>query len=148
MKHKFAGECVARVELSTLDIVLAAFDGELGRHRPVGFVKLDIEGFELPALRGAKGLLASDRAPCSLVVEVNPDVFTRTLHPWTSQELCTYMASLGYTVYTLDGDPYPNNTLDFNKQGGEYVDVLFRLTGRKLPHCAKLQASLKSSKAR
>jgi FkbM family methyltransferase len=46
------------IEIDRIDAVLAAVP-----HPPIRFVKIDVEGFELEALRGATALLAGDDAP-------------------------------------------------------------------------------------
>ena len=52
------------------------------------FVKVDIQGFELPALRGAEGMLRRDQP--ILMVET-PD-----------EDLVSYLAALGYQMYVWD----------------------------------------------
>lgn len=56
---------------------------------PVRLVKIDVEGHELPALRGMKGLLQRDHPV--LIVETS------------SQESTTFLDSLGYAVERLPG---------------------------------------------
>jgi FkbM family methyltransferase len=128
MKHRYAGECVNIIKMTTIDAILQNLD------TPISVAKVDVEGFELLALKGANMLLASNNAPCVLIIELNPDLYMRHKHPWSSQELCVYMKSFGYIVYNLEGIAYPGNTLDFNNLGGAYLDLVFRTT-RKLNHC-------------
>ncbi len=47
LKHRCAGECAAMVRLTTLDVVLKDLV------RPVSVMKIDIEGLEFQALKGA-----------------------------------------------------------------------------------------------
>jgi FkbM family methyltransferase len=56
---------------------------------PVRLVKIDVEGHEMPALRGMRGLLARDHP--ALIVESG------------SQETMTFLGSLDYTVERLPG---------------------------------------------
>lgn len=68
----------------------------------VDILKLDVEGYELHALRGAARLLADpDRAPRALFVEVHPLVWDR--FGVTSEMLLQLLASCGYEVCDLDG---------------------------------------------
>lgn len=74
----------AYVEEATVKIVRLD-DCDLPR---VDFVKVDIQGFELPALRGAEGMLRRDQP--ILMVET-PD-----------EDLVSYLAALGYQMYVWD----------------------------------------------
>jgi FkbM family methyltransferase len=56
---------------------------------PVRLVKIDVEGHEMPALRGMRGLLTRDHP--ALIVESG------------SQETMTFLGSLDYTVERLPG---------------------------------------------
>jgi len=87
------------------------------------FVKCDVEGAELPALRGAASALAKWRP--SLYVEVNPD--------WTSafgyspRDLWDFLTSLGYEhIYHVSiNSPYPVllSEAEFARLGG-YSNLL------------------------
>lgn len=105
---------------------------------PVSLAKVDVEGFELQVLKGAATLLSSPKAPCTVIVKLNPDLYMRRKQPWSSQELCAYMATFGYIVYRIGGleTPYPDNTVDFNEIGGAYLDLVFR-NSRPLKHCIR-----------
>jgi FkbM family methyltransferase len=57
------------VEIVTVDSV---FSGELSAHPPIAFIKIDIEGFEPKAIRGAAATLARQQARPVMKVEFTP----------------------------------------------------------------------------
>ncbi len=64
---------------------------------PVALMKLDVEGYELPALRGASRLLSRQR-PCGVVAELNPLLMRRngyTVEVRVCACLCSRRAWLG-----------------------------------------------------
>jgi FkbM family methyltransferase len=82
------------VRIRTLDGLM----NELGC-RPT-IVKLDIEGFELNALRGAREVLAS---PALWIIEVHPPQLA--LSGGSEEELSTLLADNGYHTYVIDRNP-------------------------------------------
>ena len=67
---------------------------------PIDFIKIDIEGFELPALRGAGGILASGQT--TVLFELQPQAARRSGHePYGVWEL---LADHGYRFEQLDSD--------------------------------------------
>lgn len=71
---------------------------DLPRMRPVSFIKIDVEGFELEVLRGAQNLLAEDR----------PVVFGEFSRVWLkarNEDLGAFLrglAQLGYQSHTVE----------------------------------------------
>lgn len=78
---------------------------------PVDVVKMDIEGAELQALRGATKLLSGADSPV-LVLELNPKTLRYSGH--TPDELLGLLASHGYAFYPVEAccldthDPFLN----------------------------------------
>jgi FkbM family methyltransferase len=79
-------EPTAPVDVVTLDATL------LDQAERVTLIKLDVQGAELPALRGARALLERD-AP-TLIVEIDLRVLKRAAYP--PDELIGFLAELGY----------------------------------------------------
>lgn len=67
-------------------------------HRPISFIKLDAEGAELLALRGARRLLMEDRP--TILAEVNPKQLL-TVSRCSASDLIVEMAQLGYECFPL-----------------------------------------------
>jgi len=74
-------------------------DDVVARH-PVRFIKMDIEGAELLALRGAEQLLRRDRPV--VMCECNPPQLQNVSHA-SPQDLIDWMTALNYGVHVLSG---------------------------------------------
>jgi FkbM family methyltransferase len=85
------------VRVDTLD----AFAGREGIEH-IDFLKLDIEGSELDALRGAKGLLADGRISV-LSFEISQVPLAGTAS--SSRAIFDLLASFGYAAYRFDAGP-------------------------------------------
>jgi FkbM family methyltransferase len=78
---------------------------------PVGVIKIDIEGAEMKALRGARGLLTAGDSPI-LVLELNPLTLMYTGH--SPDDLLGLLGSYGYAFYPIavynvqTNDPFLN----------------------------------------
>lgn len=102
------GERSVTVRVETLDAVL--------RDRPrVTFMKLDVEGHELSALRGAKRILDAHRP--ALYVEMMGDL-DRPGDP--AAQLVDWLASWGYRVFRADGA-----SVHLRQPGEQSVDYFF-----------------------
>ena len=66
--------------------------------RPVNFIKIDVEGAELLALRGAKKILTEDKPV--IMAEINPPQLEKVSN-CTSTEFINEMTCYGYNCYEL-----------------------------------------------
>jgi FkbM family methyltransferase len=100
--------------------------GELGITR-VDFVKLDVDGHELPVLRGATGLLKKFQPP--ILIELCPHVCVEAGYSFA--ELVEVLAGLGYRFYDFKNNELPNAPDQLEKlmprNGG--INVLARAGG-------------------
>lgn len=110
-----SGRRSVRVALRKLDGLLA---GDLDR---VAFAKIDVEGHELAALRGAAGLLARSRPALLIEVSGDPDAAGGP-----ASELFALLAALGYGAFV-----WKDGRLRPRARGDREVDYLF-LTDRHL----------------
>jgi FkbM family methyltransferase len=86
--------------------------------RRIGFIKVDVEGAELPVLRGAKAILTRCRPV--LFLEVNEDMCLRC--GYTFRELFSFLQELNYRAFTVVGSEILPCSADTYSGSG---DVLF-----------------------
>jgi FkbM family methyltransferase len=102
------------IETRTLDDVVTA--NNIDR---VDVVKIDIEGYEMHALRGARQMLTSMKP--KLFIEVG---YTRLLKNGTSpNEMIAFLIELGYTVRHAETDEVIDAAYDFTPLGDGSIDV-------------------------
>jgi FkbM family methyltransferase len=82
------------------DVPVVALDA-LAFRRPVRFVKMDVEGAEPQAVRGAERLLREDRPV--ILSELHPTQLDRASGV-TAAQFLAQMQALGYRAHTLRGD--------------------------------------------
>ncbi len=77
-------------------------DDIIKRDAPVALLKIDIEGAEVAALRGARDVLAED----------GPLLVFEHCDPAHTLELLGFLVDLGYAVFDMDGGgPYDPETM-------------------------------------
>lgn len=81
-----------------LQVAKVCLDG-LEVPRPVSFIKIDAEGAEGLALRGAHRLLVSDRP--TVLAEINPEPLL-AVSGWSGADLIRFMAGLGFECRRLE----------------------------------------------
>ena len=91
--HGFEGQHGVRVEKVTVPTV--RLDDEVG-DRPLDFIKIDVEGHEVPVLRGASATLREYLPPMLIEIE------QRHLdHP--IEDVFAEIEDIGYSLYFIDG---------------------------------------------
>jgi FkbM family methyltransferase len=101
-----------------LPVAVVALDAELGEELPA-VVKLDLEGWEVQALRGMPRVLASDVV---LVVECNPDALSAA--GTSSEELLQVISDSGLHVLQVDEEQQRLLREIRITVGGEYVNLV------------------------
>lgn len=103
------GHEASEVKLITLDTYPV--------RRPVHFIKIDIEGAELLAFRGAKGLLKEDRPV--ILSELHPEQL-RKVSGCTAAEFVAELEGYNYKCHELQGP----NLVPFNNKGAEVKSIV------------------------
>ena len=89
----------------------------------VDLIKIDIEGYEMHALRGAKKILAEFKPP--LFIEVG---YTRLIKNGTSpNEMFKFLEDFGYTVYHGETMEVLSSDADYSYFGDGGIDVLAKI---------------------
>ena len=102
------------IRTDTLDNVIE--ENKISR---VNVIKIDIEGYEMHALRGARKLL--ERSKPRLFIEVG---YTRLINNGTSpNEMIGFLNGLSYRVFHADTDEIINQQYDFSPLGDGGIDV-------------------------
>ena len=118
---------VKAVHRQTLDVRVVSLDKEIEKHGldKINFIKLDLQGGELAALRGTKDALemgAVDVIVCEVVFIRKYD--NQPLY----HEIATYLAQFGYSLYAIDdlklGD-YDSNEEDLRAGQWNQADAIF-----------------------
>ena len=102
----------------SIDVAAVTLDDFVGERDRVDVIKMDIQGAELAALRGARRLLASDEAPVILFEYWPYGLRSAGENP---QALLSELASFGYEPRTIEGSLVP----DFPCSGADvYVNLV------------------------
>ncbi len=106
------------IETDTLDNVIT--ENNIER---VDVVKIDIEGYEMHALRGASRLLRTFRP--KLFIEVG---YSRLINNGASpNEMIAYLEGFGYKIFNAETDEAVSADYDFSPLGDGSIDVYARI---------------------
>lgn len=83
---------------TALKVATTSLDGDLAGEPRIHFIKMDVEGHELRALRGMKRRLASDHP--SLIMEINPPCLAR--ERTSAGQILEFLRGCGYAMYLLE----------------------------------------------
>jgi FkbM family methyltransferase len=109
--HEVSGNDTAEAELA-----LRTFDQIVG-HRRISLVKIDCEGCEWAAIKGASRNIK--KIPMMKVELVQPD-YTAGNETVTSQHILRYLQSIGFDLYI---DHWDEKGLYFGKRGNDILDI-------------------------
>lgn len=100
------------VQINNRIVDVVRLDAELGGVPP-DFLKIDVEGYELPVLQGASGWYGSGRRPPIIMIEVQAD----------HDAIGVWMHERGYSLYDIHGEEItaiPRSTLNLFALHREY----------------------------
>jgi hypothetical protein len=126
--------------LSAIDVEYVALDNYLPDVANVGFVKVDVEGAEIFALRGMRRLV--ERCRPVMIVELNEQTLVRA-NEHTAQQLLDTLKELRYRILDADKQvPYqmPENREKFVlanllcSPGLSAVSAPLSASGQEMPH--------------
>ena len=102
-----------------ITLPLTRLDEEVAPDADVSFVKLDIEGAELFALRGAEGIIA--RSHPTLLIEIAPKLLDR--HGLSGADVGAFLDEHGYATYRYDATPARLTPVSAGDMIGDLVAV-------------------------
>jgi FkbM family methyltransferase len=85
----------------------------------VNFIKIDVQGFELDALKGAKNILTNYQP--DIFIEVEPHQLAK--FNTTDEDLFNYIKSFGYDIYKINND-YPCDHICTTKDVSHLTEIL------------------------
>lgn len=104
------------------EVAMVALDDDV-LHRPISFIKIDIEGAEPLAFRGAEEILRTDRP--TILSEINV-VALKRVSGCTPAQFIAEMQARGYDCHTLKGNKMAGKISDFKDHGVQSVVFLPR----------------------
>jgi FkbM family methyltransferase len=84
---------------NSMEIEITTLDKELVHIASLALIKLDVEGYEYEALKGAEKMLQKFHPV--IVFEFSPHLYEKS-HPGKSLEILTFLDNLGYSIYPID----------------------------------------------
>ena len=104
-----------------LTVPAVSVDGFVRRERisPVSFIKVDVQGYELPVCRGMERTLAAN-PECAVALEYAPDAMREM--GFDPEALMRWCSDQGFRIYTLERNGELREGIVMN--GREYIDIV------------------------
>lgn len=103
--------------MQELSMHACPLDGLLPETLPVKYIKIDIEGGEYHALKGAVKLLTRQRP---IIAFENGRQATADLYGYSKDEFWTFFENLDYLVFDIAGVPFNRDTWDTKRPNWNY----------------------------
>jgi FkbM family methyltransferase len=94
LAHGFVDD--ASVQVDRIEVPVVRLDDEIGACERIDFIKIDVEGYELPVLRGAGSTLQKWMPP--ILIEIEQRHLTVSI-----QDVFRELQDIGYHLYYIDG---------------------------------------------
>lgn len=109
----------------TQTIQIKTLDSVFSTNSPISVIKIDVEGYEFEALKGAEKLLRLN-APL-IFMEFSPMMYEEDYAGKTS-DFITYLTDLHYTFYTLDNEKIDLQKWFTETQNITQLDILCKIS--------------------
>lgn len=100
-------------EFEEIEVVASTIDRDLEEleipHTDVGFIKLDLEGGEFAALKGATNVLRSGRP----LLAIENGFHAASVGGYTPDQVGDFFDSVGYRRFTIFGEEFQESNFDF-----------------------------------
>ncbi len=125
---QFAGLAHSVKQLPIRMITLDGFVDRLPEPRPIAFIKIDIQGYEGPALRGMSRILQNNPKAVIALEYCRPIIEELGFDP---DEIARYFQERGYSIYKLTRErgmqPIAYTDIDASVGNRGYMDLVFTL---------------------
>lgn len=118
LKRRQSGFSDEEGGLQEVSVKKTTLDSEIPFFRTISAIKLDLEGGEFHALRGAKRILTKSRP---LVVFENGRQAAATVYGYTVDDYFQYFGSVGYHIYWLSGERFTAEDWQLQRRCWEFV---------------------------
>lgn len=114
LQHQFDQPAEATRTIAVQSVTLDSIVGA----RPISFIKLDLEGADFLALRGAARTLRKSRPP---VIFENNRGWAAKCHHYTAEEFFAFFADIHYIIYDLHGHPLTRDSWEAKDMAFEFL---------------------------
>ncbi|MFH1228288.1 MAG: FkbM family methyltransferase [Planctomycetota bacterium] len=124
--HSMVPGIIQKENLSAkIQVPVCRLDNYIEKHslRNISLIKIDVEGFELPVLKGLENFFRSGSQLPQILCEITPSAYPKLGFKVT--DLLDYMESAGYLPYSLS-EPHSKINNYYIAISKELFEVLFR----------------------